>query len=288
MQGFIQMTRRVTRIVSLLLLTTFGTVVLMRAAPGYFADEREMDTQYSTEAPNAIAFQQQHDVSAVRTWARLMTGVMRGDFGVSKQYQIPVAELIGPRLRTSAKLVLTALVSGWLCALACALPYTDLGAAGVHRWMHGMSTVLLAVPVSVMAIFCLQSTWGGPGSVLFALVMVRDFRFFSRVLRKQSTAPHLLYARAYGASASRVVFCHVLRPLRRELVAILTMSFVTVLNACIPVEVIFGVPGMGQLAWGAAMNRDLPVLLAVTLLMALSIGLSALFIVETQAQRALP
>jgi ABC-type dipeptide/oligopeptide/nickel transport system permease component len=31
------------------------------------------------------------------------------------------------------------------------------------------------------------------------------------------------------------------------------------------------VPGLGQLGWSAAMNRDLPVLLAITLLMALAV-----------------
>ena len=40
----------------------------------------------------------------------------------------------------------------------------------------------------------------------------------------------------------------------------------------LPVEVIFGVPGIGQLAWNAAMERDLPVLLAVTLLMSLCVA----------------
>ena len=40
------------------------------------------------------------------------------------------------------------------------------------------------------------------------------------------------------------------------------------LSAIVPVEVIFGVPGLGQLAWSGAMNRDLPVLLGVTLIMA--------------------
>jgi peptide/nickel transport system permease protein len=47
------------------------------------------------------------------------------------------------------------------------------------------------------------------------------------------------------------------------------LSIVTALGAIIPVEVLFGVAGVGQLAWNAAMNRDLPVLLAVTALMAL-------------------
>jgi ABC-type dipeptide/oligopeptide/nickel transport system permease component len=44
----------------------------------------------------------------------------------------------------------------------------------------------------------------------------------------------------------------------------------------VPVEVIFDVPGVGQLAWSAAMNRDLPVLLAVTLMMATAVACAGL------------
>mgnify|MGYP002626852828 FL=1 len=36
-------------------------------------------------------------------------------------------------------------------------------------------------------------------------------------------------------------------------------------GASIPLEVVGGVPGMGQLAWQAAMARDLPLLVAVTM-----------------------
>jgi peptide/nickel transport system permease protein len=54
------------------------------------------------------------------------------------------------------------------------------------------------------------------------------------------------------------------------------LSLVTALSALVPVEVLFDVPGLGQLAWNAAMNRDLPVLLAVTLLMALAVTSSGM------------
>jgi ABC-type dipeptide/oligopeptide/nickel transport system permease component len=36
------------------------------------------------------------------------------------------------------------------------------------------------------------------------------------------------------------------------------------------------VPGLGQLAWNAAMNRDLPVLLAVTMIMAIAVTFSGM------------
>ena len=58
------------------------------------------------------------------------------------------------------------------------------------------------------------------------------------------------------------------------------MSAVVALSALVPVEVVFDVPGLGQLAWSAAMNRDLPVLVAMTALMAVCVGAVGLFLTQ--------
>lgn len=62
-----------------------------------------------------------------------------------------------------------------------------------------------------------------------------------------------------------------------QLWALATLSIVTALGAFVPIEVIFNVPGVGQLDWSALMNRDLPVLVAISLLMASVIGVVGMF-----------
>jgi ABC-type dipeptide/oligopeptide/nickel transport system permease component len=49
----------------------------------------------------------------------------------------------------------------------------------------------------------------------------------------------------------------------------------------VPIEVVFTVPGVGQLAWSAVMNRDLPVLVAVSLLMACVVGFAGMLSTRT-------
>ena len=78
--------------------------------------------------------------------------------------------------------------------------------------------------------------------------------------------PHILTATATGISGSRVLFWHVLPVIRREVAALAGVSLGLALSAVIPVEALGGIPGVGQLAWHAALARDLPVLLSVTLL----------------------
>jgi peptide/nickel transport system permease protein len=109
------------------------------------------------------------------------------------------------------------------------------------------------------------------------VIAVRDFKMIYSLLRNISSAPQLFYARAQGFSTARIIRAHLLPSLPGELLALAMTSFVLALSAVVPIEVVFDVPGLGQLAWNAAMNRDLPVLLAVTLLLAVSIGVAALF-----------
>ena len=143
----------------------------------------------------------------------------------------------------------------------------------------------LAVPVSVLASAALLSGMGGPATVLLGMLAVRDFRFFSRLLRRGNKVPHLVYARACGMAQLRSIWLAILCPMWGQLLSVVTLSCVTALSALIPIEVIFGIPGAGQMAWTAAMNRDLPVLLAVTLLMATCIGVAGALQQTLQGER---
>ena len=261
---------RLARVVSLVLLAGLGTIAMVRDAPGYLTDEREMDGRYAAAGQASVLAQQGSMLTLVREWAH-------GDLGVSRHYGVPVAELMGSAARVSLRLLVLGTGLGWLLAFALALP---LSARRGTAWEPGIAapaTLLLAIPVGALATFCMVADVGGPVLVLAALIAGRDFKLVYRLLRETWGAPHILYARAQGLAWHRVAARHLLRPLTGELFALGMMSFVVALSALVPVEVIFDVPGLGRLAWTAAMNRDLPVLLAVTLVMAACVGVASLF-----------
>ena len=113
--------------------------------------------------------------------------------------------------------------------------------------------------------------------VLTLVIAVRDFKFVERILRKVWCEPHLLQARAQGITTARMLRTHIIPGIAPQLLALASLSIVTALGAIVPVEVIFNVPGLGSLAWGAAQNRDIPVLAAVTMLFAIAVTLCELF-----------
>jgi peptide/nickel transport system permease protein len=53
------------------------------------------------------------------------------------------------------------------------------------------------------------------------------------------------------------------------LLALAGVSVSLAFSAAIPIEAVCDIPGVGQLAWQAALGRDLPILVTITLLLAL-------------------
>jgi peptide/nickel transport system permease protein len=107
----------------------------------------------------------------------------------------------------------------------------------------------------------------GPGYVALALVVLpRVHRYLSNLIQATAGMPHMITAKAKGISATRLLVWHVLPVVRRELLALAGVSIGLAIGAAIPVEALCGIPGIGQLAWHAALARDLPVLISVSLL----------------------
>lgn len=268
---------RLLRVVSLVLLAAFGTIVLMRVAPGYFTDAREMDGQYASAGRAAVQERQTEEGTLFSSLSLSVHGWTHGSLGQSRQYDVPVTQLLRERMATSARLLGGGVLSGWLLSLVLTLVLSARRTRKGEALIALSTAVLLALPVGALATFCLLSEFGGPMFVLALLIAVRDFKLLYRMLREALRAPQVLYAKAQGFSYGRILRVHVLRTLGSELLSVGMMSFAVALSALVPVEVIFDVPGLGKLAWNAAMNRDLPVLVAVTLWMAACVGVASLF-----------
>ena len=81
--------------------------------------------------------------------------------------------------------------------------------------------------------------------------------------------PHIVTARAKGLSHARIFYYHVLPGVTPQLLAIAGVSVSMAVGAAIPVEALCSLPGVGQLAWQAALARDLPLLVNITMLVTL-------------------
>ena len=268
--------RRLCRVTSLVILSVVATSALMYCAPGYFSDVREMDAAHGVSARADLIDMRRQQGSIVRVLWTEVEGWAHGDLGQSRQFGTPVSELLRERLSRSAALLFGGVAGGWSAALLLALPFSLQRGAGTRLLLATATASLLAVPVGAMATLFFVANWERPALVLAIVVAVRDFRLAHQILEATWRAPYVVHARAQGLSTMHIFRAHTLPAVGRELLAIGLMSFTLALSALVPVEVIFDVPGLGQLAWNAAMNRDLPVLVAVTAVIAACVGTAGL------------
>ena len=72
-------------------------------------------------------------------------------------------------------------------------------------------------------------------------------------------------ARSKGLSEDRVIYRHGLRSALTPVVTLLGIDLGTLLGGVIVTEQVFGLPGLGQLAWQSVTTQDLPVIIGTVL-----------------------
>ncbi len=245
-----------------------ATAVLMQLAPGFFTDEAELNPAYGRAVETQLREQQRSGPGALARTSAILVDWLHLDFGRSRTWDVPVSEIIRSRAPRSLGLLLRALPLSWLLATAAALVWSSR-----PRPLYELSATLivaaaLATPAGVLATLCILTGRGGPVLVITALLSARLFRFLRGLLQQAWSAPYITAARAFGMPSARILLRGVWPQLLPPLLPLAGMSLMTALAAIVPVEVLFDQPGLGKLAWQATSNRDLPVLLAVTLLFA--------------------
>lgn len=286
MKRSLQSLARVGRLLSLVLFAALGATLLMRYAPGYLADSRELDAAHAEHVRAQLSQLQTDQATLPRLLQQQCRAWLHGDLGKSRHYAVPVADLLTERYAPTLRLLTAGIALGWALAFAFALPLSMRRRSRGNLLVMVATATLLAVPVGVLATFSLLLNKGGPILTLAVLVAVREFKLLYSLLAAAWRAPHLFHARAQGFSRAHSLRVHIASVLRPELLNLLGMSAIVALSALVPVEVIFDVPGLGQLAWDAAMNRDLPVLVAMTALMAICVGAVGLIITQQDMERS--
>src|SRR5260370_13440156 len=95
------------------------------------------------------------------------------------------------------------------------------------------------------------------------------FRFIYNRLSHASGQPDVLAARSGGIGRHQIFLLHILAPATATLVALLGTSASMGFGTAVPIEALCDSAGIGQLAWYAAINRDLPLIMNLTLIVTL-------------------
>jgi peptide/nickel transport system permease protein len=261
----------------------FGAACLVRYSPGFDIDPREADHRLSEESLRALREQRQRDSALLPFTIRYVKGIFSGDFGWSTSANRPVAELIRERAPVTVRLVIIGTLIAGLAALGAAVSKRVLRPLAAVA--TGSAALLLAMPAGVIALMAVFA--GVPAEAALAAVVAPGiYVYCDRLLGKQENATSTLAACALGIGRVRMFVVHILPVLAAELGGLAGMAFITAVSSSIAVEAICSRPGLGQLAWRAAMDRDMPVVATVTVLMVIATRVSAAAAGAFRSERA--
>jgi peptide/nickel transport system permease protein len=227
-------------------------------------------------------------------YERYMERLVRGDLGTSLFYEVPAGRLVLERLPVTLWLI----GLGALFSVLIAVPLATIAAAR----REGLSDhVIRAVPlvglgfpsfwigIMLLLAFALNSgrlfPVGGYGSGFFghlhsmflpaltvALglipILVRSLR---ASLLEVFESDYITTARSKGLPERRVLIHHGLRNAIISTISVLAVSIGFLVGGTLIIEQVYALPGIGQLMINSILQRDFPVVQAVTLVFAIMV-----------------
>ncbi len=257
---------QMARAALLILAAALACAALARYAPGGLVDEREMDRRLSEDSLAALRARTAEKRGVAATLLRYARGLAKGDLGYSESHSEEIATLVAERAGVTGRELAVGLAGGWILGLGLAIPVARYRRA----WMLEAGTaagfgLLLSVPTALVAYLCLAA--GAATEAALALIVApRVFQFTRNLLGEAYGAAHVAMARARGVGEGRILAAHIFPAVAGQLAALGAASLSMAIGGAIAVEAICGVPGLGQLAWQAAMARDVPLLIDMTVL----------------------
>lgn len=189
--------------------------------------------------------------------------LMHGDLGTSRLFSQPVVVLVQQRAAITANTMVCSLILAWGLASLLALAAVLLQSKFVDSCASVGAATIISIPTGIVAL--MVALLKKPPSIAVAVSLVPLlYRYSRNILQRAWTAPFMIAARARGLGNTQILFRHALPVAAPQLIALGAVSVNIAFSATLPVEVIADSPGIGQLAWQAALGRDLPLLVTLT------------------------
>jgi peptide/nickel transport system permease protein len=257
--------RRLGAMTAVVLVGGLLSATLVRLAPGFDVDEQQLDARLSSESVAALRHARAQNRNIAGFYLHYLGRAVAGDLGESRTLNRPVRKLLAERLPVTARLAGLGLLAGWFCAVLLAVGATMARRAACGLAATVLSGIFLSLPAAVLALLFVFAN--APAYLAIALVVFpKVFSYTRNLLARSYRSPHLITAYAKGVGPLRILLWHVLPVAGAQLLAVAGISVSIALGAVIPVEALCGIAGIGQLAWQAALGRDLPLLVNVTVL----------------------
>lgn len=279
------------------------TFVMVNLAPGGPAIMMTMES--TPDQREALRHQLGLDQPLVVRFVKWTASALRADFGRSFGDRRRVNEVIAERLPLTLLLGGTALVLSILIGLPAGIVsatrrysvadhavtfFSFIGLSIPAFWFAIILILLFSVRLNLLPASGLATAGAGfsladrlshlvlPALVLATATLPSLVRFMRSSLIEEIGQDYVRTARAKGLRGTRVLSHHAIRNALIPVVTVLGVLIPRLVGGAVITETIFGWPGMGQLAVTSTIGRDYPMIMAITVVVAIVVVVTNLIV----------
>ena len=230
------------------------------------------------------------------TW---LTQAVSGNFGISVQSGQSVSSGIASRLGLTLEVVGFALVLSMLTGIPAGVFAGIRHGTGADRTVVGLGVVFVSAPAFALGLlmlyifaddlgwFPVYGTGSGLGGRIDALVLPAATLaaglggFILKVTRaavvREVDQDYVVFARSRGLSRMQILRL-IMRNASLPVLTSLGLTVAYLFGSTLLVEQVYSLPGLGTMLDNAVLFKDMPVVQALTLLMAAAIAMTALLV----------
>jgi peptide/nickel transport system permease protein len=263
---------------------TFLLLYAMPADPARMLAGRSATTQTVANIRHELGLDQP---LVIQFW-HYLSGLVQGDLGRSYAQKTEVASLIWARLPATMVLMAAGIAIEVTLGLLLGITAAVKRGGVVDNLVMMTSFVGVSAPQFVVAllllyVFAVNLGWfpmSGYGTwahvILPATTLgVLGAGWYARISRSAMidvlNQDYVRTARAKGLSSARVLLRHALPNSLLPIIAMIGIDIGQFMGGVVVVEAVYGWPGIGQLAWQAIQQVDIPIIMGVTLVSAFAI-----------------
>ncbi|MBE3117054.1 ABC transporter permease, partial [Candidatus Bathyarchaeota archaeon] len=230
-----------------------------------------------------------------RYFKYIYDAVFRFDFGISYATKLPVFKEVMTRVPISIAVSFNAMV----CASLIGIPVGVLSAVKQYSLLDTIPTFLALFLASVpafwlgmmlMLLFSLKlgwlhtsgvETWKGYLMPMLALGLpyaAMQLRFTRSSMLETIRQDYVRTARAKGAAERTVIWKHAMKNALLPIITIIGVNFGALLGGAIVTETLFGIPGLGSFIVNGIKTKDVPVVMAGTITLAIIFSIIMLIV----------
>lgn len=275
-----------------LLLVSFIAFLLFQIVPGDPVTSM-LGTEYSEERAESLREELGINKPVIVRYVNWLTDFVKGDFGISYKYKMPVSRLISDKMPVTMYLAVITLIVIVIISVPLGVFMVRFGHRKVSKVFDIVNQSVMAVPsfflgIMITIIFGLVLKWFTPGKYVsyrddfngfimylipaaFAVAIPKIammVKFLKNSLIREMDSDYVRTAYSKGAGENRVLFCHVLRNGLMPAITLLGMIIAEIMAGSIVVEQVFNLPGLSAILVSSVSTRDYPVVQAIVVYIA--------------------